>query len=130
MSEVVLGITLIAIVLLFSALASGLVERAPLSFPMIFLGLGLVLGGGGLGVVAIDAHTPILEVVATVSLSLVLFLDAVNLQVGELRSDWRVPMLSLGPGTLLSIAAVAAAAYLLMGTTADDSARRGVVGVA
>src|SRR5262245_1805912 len=130
MSEVVLGITLIAIVLLLSALVSGLVERAPLSFPMIFLGLGLVLGGGGLGVVAIDAHTPILEVVATVSLSLVLFLDAVNLQVDELGSDWRLPMLSLGPGTLLSIAAVAAAAYLLMGTTADDSARRGVVGVA
>jgi sodium/hydrogen antiporter len=127
MSEVVLGITLIAIVLLLSALASGLVERAPLSFPMIFLGLGLVLGGGGLGVLAIDPHTPILEVVAIVSLSLVLFLDAVNLQVDELRSDWRVPMLSLGPGTLLSIAAVAAAAYLLVGTTPIQSLLLGAI---
>ena len=33
MSELVLGMALIAVVLLVSALASGIVERAPLSFP-------------------------------------------------------------------------------------------------
>jgi hypothetical protein len=33
---------LIAGVLVVSALAAGLVERAPLSFPMLFLGLDLV----------------------------------------------------------------------------------------
>jgi hypothetical protein len=35
---------LIAGVLVVSALAAGLVERAPLSFPMLFLGLGFLLG--------------------------------------------------------------------------------------
>jgi hypothetical protein len=35
---------LIAGVLVLSALAAGLVERAPLSFPMLFLGLGFLLG--------------------------------------------------------------------------------------
>jgi NhaP-type Na+/H+ or K+/H+ antiporter len=117
MSELVMGMALIAIVLLVSALASGLIERAPLSFPMIFLGLGLALGAGSRSTLQIDVHSPVLEAVAIVSLSLVLFLDAVNIQLDELRSDWRVPMLSLGPGTLLIIAGVAAAAYLLLGTT-------------
>lgn len=127
MSDLVLGMALIAVVLLVSALASGLIERAPLSFPMIFLGLGLALGAGGLGVIAIDAHNPILETVAIVSLSLVLFLDAVNLQVDELRSDWRVPMLALGPGTLLIIALVAGAATLLVNTTPLQSLLLGAI---
>ncbi|MFL5805825.1 MAG: hypothetical protein ACJ8CR_29325 [Roseiflexaceae bacterium] len=36
MSALVLGMGIVAIVLLVAALASGLVERAPLSFPIIF----------------------------------------------------------------------------------------------
>lgn len=117
MSELVLGFALIAAVLIIAALASGIVERAPLSFPMIFLGLGFLLGEGGLGVLEMDAHNPVLEAIAIVSLALVLFLDAVKLQIDEIRSDWRVPMLSLGPGTLLIIGIVALAAYLLVGVT-------------
>lgn len=117
MSELVLGFTLLAVVLLVSALASGIVERAPLSFPMIFLGLGLVLGPLGLNVVVMDTHNPVLEVVAVVSLALVLFLDAVNMQVDEIRREWVVTFLSLGPGTLLTIAGIAGAATMLLGTT-------------
>jgi NhaP-type Na+/H+ or K+/H+ antiporter len=127
MSELVVGMALIAVVLLVSALASGIVERAPLSFPIIFLGLGFLLGANGLGMIAVHPHSPILEVVTIVSLSLVLFLDAVNIQMDELRSDWRVPILSLGPGTLLIIAIVAAAAYLLVGTTPVQSLLLGAI---
>ena len=116
MSPIVLGFALLAIVLTVSALASGLIERAPLSFPMIFLGLGLLMGEHGLGLLSLDVHHPALEIIATLSLALVLFLDAVNMQVDELRHDWLVPLLTLGPGTLLTIAGVAGAAYLLLGT--------------
>jgi sodium/hydrogen antiporter len=126
-STLVLGFALIAVVLLVSALASGLIERAPLTFPMIFLGLGFLLGEGGLGTIAMDPHNPVLESVAVVSLALVLFLDAVNVQVDELRSDWRIPMLSLGPGTLLTIAGVAVAAYLLAGTSPLQSLLMGAI---
>jgi sodium/hydrogen antiporter len=116
MSPIVLGCALLAIVLTVSALASGLIERAPLSFPMIFLGLGLLMGEHGLGLLSLNVHHPALEIIATLSLALVLFLDAVNMQVDELRNDWLVPLLTLGPGTLLTIAGVAVAAYLLLGT--------------
>jgi NhaP-type Na+/H+ or K+/H+ antiporter len=117
MSELVLGLALIAVVLVVSALASGIVERAPLSFPMIFLGLGFLLGPQGLRVIQIEPHSFMLEAVGVVCLALVLFLDAIKIQVDELRRDWWVPMLVLGPGTLLIILGVAGAAYLLLGIT-------------
>jgi NhaP-type Na+/H+ or K+/H+ antiporter len=117
MSPLILGMGVVALVLLVAALASGIVERAPLSFPIIFLGLGFLFGPWGLRLLELDVHNPALEVVAVVSLALVLFLDAVNLQLDELRADWYVPMLTLGPGTLLVIAGVAGAAYWLAGVT-------------
>ena len=116
MSPIVLGFALLALVLTVSALLSGLIERAPLSFPMRFFGLGLLMGERGLGLLPLDVHHPTLEIIATLSLALVLFLDAVNMQVDELRQDWRVPLLTLGPGTLLTVTGVAGAASLLLGT--------------
>jgi NhaP-type Na+/H+ or K+/H+ antiporter len=127
MSELVLGLALIGVVLLVSALASGIIERAPLSFPMIFLGLGFLLGQGGLNVIQIEPHNLMLEAVGVVCLALVLFLDAIKVQVDELSSDWWVPMLVLGPGTLLIIAGVATAAYLLAGTTPVQSLLLGAI---
>jgi NhaP-type Na+/H+ or K+/H+ antiporter len=115
MPELLVMFALAAVVLLVSALASGLVERAPISFPIIFLGLGVVLGERGLGVIHVDPHSPTLEVVAVITLALVLFLDAVKLQFDEGRRAWLTPALVLGPGTLLVIAIVAAAAMTLLG---------------
>jgi NhaP-type Na+/H+ or K+/H+ antiporter/rhodanese-related sulfurtransferase len=82
---------------------------------MIFLGIGLLLGS--YGVIQIDVHSPLLEAVALISLALVLFLDAVNIQVDELRNEWYVPVATLGPGTLLIIGGVAVVAYYLVGVT-------------
>jgi NhaP-type Na+/H+ or K+/H+ antiporter len=110
--DIVFG--LIAGVLVVSALAAGLVERAPLSFPMLFLGLGFLLGDRGLGFISIGLDNDVLEVVAVVALALVLFLDAVNLELTELRRDWLVPVLVLGPATLLVIGLLAGAAMLLL----------------
>jgi sodium/hydrogen antiporter len=105
---------LVAAVLTVSALAAGVVERAPLSFPMIFLGLGFLLGPRGFEVMDLNVHSPTLEMVATLTLALVLFLDAVNLEVARERKEWLVPALALGPGTLLIVAIVAGAGMLLL----------------
>ncbi|MTV27646.1 hypothetical protein FTX61_19840 [Nitriliruptoraceae bacterium ZYF776] len=101
--------------LVAAALAAGFVDRAPLSFPIIFLGLGLLLGDGATGVLSLDVDAPVLQVVAVTLLALVLFLDAVQLDVRRLRREWHVPALTLGPGTLLTIAGVSAAAVPLFG---------------
>ena len=104
MPDFVAVFTLLAVVPTITALVSGFVERAPVSFPLIFLGFGLAVGGGGLDVIRMAPDDPVLEVVATLTLSLVLFLDAVKLQVDELGKRWLVPVLVLGPGTALIIA--------------------------
>lgn len=106
---------LIGIVLTLSALASVVVARAPISFPILFMGLGFLLGKHGLGIIAIGPHDPILEAVTTVSLAFVLFLDAVRLKFGELGKHWFIPVLVLGPGTLLTIALIALAAWSFVG---------------
>ena len=49
-------------------------------------------------------HDQLLEIVATLTLALVLFLDAVKLQIDELGKRWLVPVLILGPGTGIIIA--------------------------
>ncbi|MDP9371357.1 MAG: cation:proton antiporter [Chloroflexota bacterium] len=115
MPDLLTAFALIAIVLLVSALASGVVERAPLSFPIIFLGLGVLLGERGLGLIALDTHDPTLEAIAILSLAFVLFLDAVRLRFDEGWRSWLVPALVLGPGTLLVIGIVAFAAARLLG---------------
>jgi NhaP-type Na+/H+ or K+/H+ antiporter len=113
--DILLTFGLIAIVLVVTALASGAVERSPLTFPLLFLGLGFLLGEGGIGLFSIGPHSPVLEVVATLTLSLVLFLDAVNVQVYELGRRWLVPFMILVPGTGLIIALTAVPISLLLG---------------
>ncbi len=103
-----------AVVLTVSALMAGVVERAPVSFPMLFVGLGFLAGPRALDVIDVGLHDPALEMVATLTLALVLFLDAVNLEFARERHEWLVPALSLGPGTLLIVLMVAASAMLFL----------------
>ena len=53
---------LAAFVLIFAGLSEGFVSRAPLSFPMIFLGLGFLLGSRG--VISTEPDSRTLEAVA------------------------------------------------------------------
>ncbi len=115
MTELLIPFTLIAIVLMLSGLVSGVVQQAPLSVPLVFLGLGLALGDGAFGVLHVDVHNQALEIVAVLSLAFVLFLDAVNLRFDEAGEAWRAPMLALGPGTIITISLTAAAAHVILG---------------
>jgi NhaP-type Na+/H+ or K+/H+ antiporter len=107
-------LALVAFVLVLAGLTEGFVSRAPLSFPMIFLGLGVLLGYRG--VISLTPHSPMLEAVAVVTLSLVLFLDAVRMKFDRSASEWLVPSLVLGPGTIVCLLLVATAAHFLLGT--------------
>lgn len=115
MPDILLIFGIIAVVLSVTALLSGVVERSPLSFPLIFLGLGFVLSERGFGVIEIGPHDPLLQIVATLTLSLVLFLDAVKLSFAEVGRRWMVPALVLGPGTVLIITLGAVPLALLLG---------------
>ena len=114
MPDLLTAFGLIAVVLVVAALTSGLVARAPVSSPMIFLALGFLLGERGLGVIHVEEHSAALEAVAVLSLSFVLFLDAINLRFDEMGKDWMVPVLALGPGTILTVVLIAGTAALLL----------------
>jgi NhaP-type Na+/H+ or K+/H+ antiporter len=125
--DLVAAFALAAVVLTLSALASGIVERAPLSFPIIFLGLGFLIGERGLGILALTPEDPTLEAIAVLTLALVLFLDAVRMEAEEVRGAGLVPVLSLGPGTLITICVVALGANMLLGTSLVESLLLGTV---
>lgn len=113
MPDLVTGFALVAIVLTIAGLASGFVDRAPLSFPIIFLGFGFLLGHQGLGILDIGAENTLLEVVATITLAMVLCLEAVRIGNIGMGGAGFVPILSLGPGTVIIVAVVAGSAYFL-----------------
>lgn len=127
MPDLVTAFTLAALVLMVSALASGLVERAPISFPVIFLGLGFLLGERGFGFLTLGPEDPTLETIAVLTLALVLFLDAVRMEAEEVRGAGLVPVLSLGPGTLITISVVALGANLLLDTSLVESLLLGTI---
>src|SRR5687767_6647068 len=102
-------------VLTVSALLAGIVTRAPLSFPIIFLALGLLLGDGATGAISIDLDSEFLQAVAFATLALVLFLDAINLELAVVRRDWVAPALALGPGAALVIVLTALVAMVVVG---------------
>ena len=118
-------LALAAFVLVFAGLSEGFVTRAPLSFPMIFLGLGFFLGHRGVISTAPESQT--LETVAVVTLSLVLFLDAVRMKFDRAASEWLVPALVLGPGTLVCLLVVAVASHFLLGLGVTSSILVGAI---
>ncbi len=118
-------LALAAVVLIFAGLAEGLVSRAPISFPMIFLGLGYALGSAG--VISTDPHSKRLEAVGVVTLALVLFLDAVRMRFDRSPSEWLVPSLVLGPGTILCVVLVGATSHFLFGLGVEASLLLGAV---
>jgi len=127
LSELVVAFGLAAVVLTLSALASGIVERAPLSFPIIFLGLGFLIGERGFGLLTLSPEDHTLEAIAILTLALVLFLDAVRMEAEELRGAGLAPILSLGPGTLIIISIAALGANLLLDTSLIESLLLGTI---
>ena len=115
-------LAIIGVVIVVSALLSGLIERSGLPQVAVFLGLGAILGPVGLGVLNISLDSPALRVVATLSLALVLFTDAVSLNIAEVRRRAQLALRLLGPGTLLTAALIALAGWWLLGLTAAGAA--------
>jgi NhaP-type Na+/H+ or K+/H+ antiporter len=115
-------LALIGLVILVSSLLSGAVERTGLPQVAIFLLLGAVLGPAGLKLVELSLDSPALQIIATLGLVLVLFSDAIGMDVGEVKMQRRLAALILGPGTLLPAALIALAAWWLLALPAPAAA--------
>ena len=111
MSPIVATLALVGVVIIVAALLSGLVERVRLPQVALFLALGAALGPAGLGLVDFTLTSPVLQSIATLALVLVLFTDAVSVDVRAVRAHARLAFLVLGPGTLMTAVLVAVAAW-------------------
>lgn len=88
---------------IYSAFAGGL-ERTPVSGPVVFILVGLLLGPVGLGWLGSEMSSTELRVLADLTLALVLFVDAANVDLKVLKKYAGIPqrMLLIGlPGVIL-----------------------------
>src|SRR6185436_724952 len=116
------ALAIIGVVIIISALLSGLIDRSGLPQVAVFLALGVSLGPFGLRLLDIPLDSATLRAVATLSLALVLFTDAVSLNIAEVKRRGALALRLLGPGTLLTAALIALAGWLLLGLSAPGAA--------
>ena len=104
----------VALSILAFGLISGRIEKSVITAPMVFCSFGLLVGRWGLGVVPDDIETPLIDVLATVTLVLVLFTDASRIDLQLLRRKHDLPVRLLGIGLPLTVALGAIVAILLL----------------
>lgn len=120
--SLVAGLALIGIVIIVSALLSGVVDKTGLPHVAVFIFIGAALGPAGFGVFDLTLESAILRVVAILSLTLVLFTDAVTLNIKEVRRHAGLAFRMLGPGTIVCTALTALAAWWLLNIPATYAA--------
>jgi sodium/hydrogen antiporter len=118
----VAALAIIGVVIIISALLSGLIERSGLPQVAVFLALGVALGPFGLRLLNISLDSTTLRIVATLSLALVLFTDAVSLNIAEMKRRSALAFRLLGPGTLLNAALIGIAGWWLLGLSVAAAA--------
>ena len=108
-------LALVGIVILVASLLSGVIERSGLPQVGIFLLLGALLGPAGLGLIDLTLESPTLQIIGPIALVLVLFSDAISMDMGEVGRQRRLALVVLGPGTLIPAALIGLAGHLLLG---------------
>ena len=93
---------LAAFVFLYS-LVSGGFEKTPFNGAIVFTAFGLILGPLGLGFLTLEVDAELLSTLAELTLALVLFTDASNANLNELKHSYHIPKKLLLIGLPLTI---------------------------
>ena len=95
------------------ALVSRRLETTPVTGPMVFVGFGILVGSGGLDSVEIGMDEGAVRVLAEATLVLLLYTDAIRIDLRRLRKQVEIPARLLGIGLPLTVLAGTGAALLL-----------------
>jgi NhaP-type Na+/H+ or K+/H+ antiporter len=106
-------LVLVAIILAY-ALLSRRLQRWWISMPMVMVILGFAVGPDGLGVLDMSLGSELVKTIAEVTLALMLFRDAVRIDLRELRKEYVLPVRLLAIGLPLMIVLGTGAAVLLL----------------
>ncbi len=108
----------LAVTLLAFAAISGRIEGTPITAPMVFTAVGLLVGVDALGLVDPAASGESVKLLAETTLTLVLFAEASRIDLQVLREHISVPVRLLGIGLPLTLVAGFAAALGVLGELA------------
>lgn len=98
------SLAVVALSLIGFGVVSRRVDGTPITAAIIFVGVGLVVGGQALDVVHPSATGEAVKVLAEATLTMVLFADASRIDLRTLRREYAVPARLLGIGLPLTIA--------------------------
>jgi sodium/hydrogen antiporter len=104
----------VALVLMAYAAVSGRLASTPVTQAMVFVAVGLLVGNRVLELIEADAASQFVRHLAEATLALVLFTDAVRVNLGRLRRESLVPARLLGIGLPLTIVAGTVAGLALL----------------
>ncbi len=106
-------IAVVAGFVLAYALVSRRLERTPATGPMVFVAFGILIGTAGLDVVELGMDEGAVRTLAEATLVLLLFTDAIRIDLRRLRQQIQLPARLLGIGLPLTVVAGTATALLL-----------------
>lgn len=107
-------VTTLAVLITAWALLSGALARRNLTGPMLFVLAGFVIGNPDWGPLPVDAAATSVQVIAEITLALLLFSDASRISLGELRREASIPARLLGIGLPLTIVLGTATAVVVI----------------
>ena len=105
----------IAIALLAYAAVSGRLDGTPITAPMVFTAVGLLVGVDALGLVDPSVSGEPVKLLAEATLALVLFGDASRIDLAALREEVSIPARLLGLGLPLTLLVGFAVGTVLLG---------------
>src|ERR1700728_3972611 len=113
--------TVLGLLLILGALASGLAQRSFLSLTALFVLAGFALGPGGFGKIDFRPHSGFVEDLAFAALIVILFRDGLEVEGEMLKREWHLPARKLVVAMPITAAIVAVAAHLLFGLSWTES---------
>ena len=97
-------------------LVSALADRSPVTAPMVFVTVGIAAGPLGVALLTVDAASEAVQVIAEITLVLILFSAASTIDLRRLKSEYPIPLRLLGLGLpLMMVLGTLVAAWLFDG---------------
>lgn len=116
-SAFTLACVIVGTLLIGKTLVGSFIARLPLSAAMVYLGVGVAIGPLGFGLVKLDAFEDVvlLERLTEVAVLISLFTAGMKLELPFKDARWRIPVQLATVSMVLTVAAVTAAGYFIMG---------------
>lgn len=108
------SIAVVAGFVLAYALVSRRLETTPVTGPILFVGFGILLGPSGIDVLEIGLDEGAVRALAEATLILLLFTDAIRINLRQLRNQLDLPARLLGIGLPLTVIVGAVAALIVL----------------